>query len=308
MKNDKALELINVSKMFGDKKAVENISFHVNKNDIFGFLGPNGAGKTTTIRLILNLLTPDNGNILINGKQVDSKDSRNKVGVCLENEGLYENLTCRENLEFYDRVYNSKKNRGERIKKLVEQMGLIDSMDKRVFEFSKGMKKRLSIAKAMINSPEVIILDEPLSGLDAEGQELVKDLLKKLSSESTIFFSSHNLNDVQDICNKVAILNTSIIKFGDTVELLNNIKKVLIIELDQECKYEELKKLESINNIRKLTINKNKLMLEYDETVEIGNILYNINEIGYKILNIENKANTIKDVYFESLKGDKKND
>lgn len=308
MKNDKALELINVSKMFGDKKAVENISFHVNKNDIFGFLGPNGAGKTTTIRLILNLLTPDNGNILINGKQVDSKDSRNKVGVCLENEGLYENLTCQENLEFYDRVYNSKKNRGERIKKLVEQMGLIDSMDKRVFEFSKGMKKRLSIAKAMINSPEVIILDEPLSGLDAEGQELVKDLLKKLSSESTIFFSSHNLNDVQDICNKVAILNTSIIKFGDTVELLNNIKKVLIIELDQECKYEELKKLESINNIRKLTINKNKLMLEYDETVEIGNILYNINEIGYKILNIENKANTIKDVYFESLKGDKKND
>lgn len=307
MKNTKVLELINVSKTFSNKKAVDNVSFYVNKNDIFGFLGPNGAGKTTTIRLILNLLKLDSGNILINGKKVDSKNIRRTIGICLDNEGLYETLTCRENLEFYDRIYNSKENRKERIEALVIQMGLIESIDKRVFDFSRGMKKRLGIAIAMINNPEIIILDEPLTGLDPEGQELVKDLLKNLSTNSTIFFSSHNLSDVQDICNKIAILDKSIIKFGDTKELLNSGNKKLIIDIDKECNYDELKDLLLVYNIHKLTINKNRLTLDYCEDLEIGEVISELNRRDYKILNVENRSNTIKDIYFESVKGDKIN-
>lgn len=307
MKNTKVLELINVSKTFSNKKAVDNVSFYVNKNDIFGFLGPNGAGKTTTIRLILNLLKLDSGNILINGKKVDSKNIRRTIGICLDNEGLYETLTCRENLEFYDRIYNSKENRKERIEALVIQMGLIESIDKRVFDFSRGMKKRLGIAIAMINNPEIIILDEPLTGLDPEGQELVKDLLKNLSTNSTIFFSSHNLSDVQDICNKIAILDKSIIKFGDTKELLKSGNKKLIIDIDKECNYDELKDLLLAYNIHKLTINKNRLTLDYCEDLEIGEVISELNRRDYKILNVENRSNTIKDIYFESVKGDKIN-
>ncbi len=306
MKNNKVLELINVSKTFSNKKAVENVSFYINKNDIFGFLGPNGAGKTTTIRLILNLLKLDSGNIFINGKPSDSKNIRRRIGICLENEGLYENLTCKENLEFYDRIYNSKINREERIKKLADKVGLIE-INKKVFEFSKGMKKRLGIAIAMVNNPEIIILDEPLTGLDPEGQELIKEVLKKLSQESTIFFSSHNLNDVEDICNKIAIINTSIVKFGDTLELLNNVNKKLIIDLDKECTYKDLEVLDCIDNIQKSTINQNIITLEYKKDLEIGVIVSKLNNMGYRVLNTEKKLNTIKDIYFESLKKEENN-
>lgn len=300
MSNIKVLELIDVSKEFYNKKAVENISFHINKNDIFGFLGPNGAGKTTTIRMILNLLKQDTGTILINGKKADNR-LRNSIGVCLDNEGLYENMTCRQNLEFFDRIYNSKKGRKERIEKLVEKMGLIEDIDKRVAEFSKGMKKRLGIARALINNPEIIILDEPLSGLDPQGQELLKNIIKELSKESTIFFSSHSLSDVQDICNKVGILNTSIVKFGDINELLKKPEKNLILTVNKNCNYEEFKFLNSITGILQFSINKNEINIEYQDGLDIGKVTAKLNSMDYEILNIEKKSKTIKDIYFESL-------
>lgn len=301
MTKGKVLELKNVRKSFDGKNVIDNISFHVNKNDIFGFLGPNGAGKTTTIRLILDLLKLDQGSILINGEKISNKTSK-LIGVCLDNEGFYENMTCRENLEFFDKIYNNKNGREKRINDIALKMGLENSLDKRVHEFSKGMRKRLGIARAIIHNPEIIILDEPLAGLDPEGQELLKSIIKDLSKRSTIFFSSHNLGDVQDICNKIAILNKSITRFGDISDMLEELKSKLILTLNKNCTYEELNFILTIEGVTKLDVSNNKVIIEYKDNLDIGDIVVRLKTYNYRILNFEKDLKSIKDVYFESLK------
>ena len=217
------IEVQNLTKTFNGKTVLKDISFKVKEGEIFGYLGPNGAGKTTTMRIILGLLNPTSGNAFVLGQNLGENEAlRNKVGVLLENDGVYDKLSAYENLDYYAQLYGIS-DREEKIKNLLDFVGLSDRKDDKVGNFSKGMKRKLGLARAIIHDPEVLFLDEPSSGLDPEAQRMVRELILQLSKEKrTIFLNSHDLDEVQKVCSKIAILHGGTIKAYDKVENLRN--------------------------------------------------------------------------------------
>ena len=221
------IEVQNLTKTFNGKAVLTDISFKVKEGEIFGYLGPNGAGKTTTMRIILGLLNPTSGNAFVLGQNLGENEAlRNKVGVLLENDGVYEQLPTYENLDYYAQLYGLSDSieRKRRIGELLEFVGLSDRRNDKVGEFSKGMRRKLALARAIAHEPEVLFLDEPSSGLDPEAQIMVRELVLQLSAEMgvTIFLNSHDLDEVQRICSKIAILQSGEIKAHDTVKNLRD--------------------------------------------------------------------------------------
>jgi ABC-2 type transport system ATP-binding protein len=214
------IEVRELSKSFEDRWVLSNVSFRVEEGDIFGYLGPNGAGKTTTMRIMLGLLKPTNGEALIHGKDMGTDgDLRKRVGVLLEKNGIYDRLSAHDNLQYFARLYglNDIENR---IKEQLELVGLTDRRDQKAGKFSKGMKQRLGLARAMMHDPEIMFLDEPSSGLDPEAQKMMRDIIQEMSRKKkiTVFLNSHNLDEVQRVCNRIAILQHGTIRAYDTVE------------------------------------------------------------------------------------------
>jgi ABC-2 type transport system ATP-binding protein len=218
----KMIEVQKLSKEFNGKTILNGISFEVKEGEIFGFLGPNGAGKTTTMKIILGLLKPTSGNALVFGKNLGDNDNlRRRVGVLLENDGLYEHLSAYENLNYYAQLYSVSEIE-DKIKELLEFVDLLDKQNDKVGMFSKGMKRRLALARSIIHDPEVLFYDEPSSGLDPEAQKMVRDLILRLSKEKgkAIFLNSHDLDEVERVCSRIAIIQKGEIRAYDTVENL----------------------------------------------------------------------------------------
>jgi ABC-2 type transport system ATP-binding protein len=216
------IEVQDLTKKFNGKTVLRGINLQVNEEEIFGYLGPNGSGKTTTMRIILGLLKPTSGRALVFDKELGNNgDIRRRVGVLLENDGLYERLSAYENLSYYAQLY-SVSDMEEKIKSLLDFVGLSDRQSDRVGEFSKGMKRRLALARSIIHDPDVLFYDEPSAGLDPEAQKMVRDLILHMAKEKgrTIFLNSHDLDEVQRVCSKIAILQRGEIKAHDTFENL----------------------------------------------------------------------------------------
>lgn len=216
------LKTENLSKKFKNRYAVNNVNMTVNKGDVYGFLGPNGAGKTTSLKMMLGFLNPTNGDVFIYDKSI--KDNREEaltcVGAMIESPKFYGNLTGRKNLQIIAELYGQDtKNRIDEVLEIVE-MG--EAANKKVKEYSLGMKQRLGIARAFINNPDLIILDEPTNGLDPYGMKSIRELIVKLAKKynKTFIVSTHLLNEVEQMCNKVGIIhNGNLIKEMDMEEL-----------------------------------------------------------------------------------------
>lgn len=217
-----AIRAENLSKSFDGRAVLDNVSFSVEKGEIFGYLGPNGAGKTTTINLFLGLLTPDGGTATVNGADLGSDDeARRRIGVLFENNGFSERQSAYENLRYFANLYGIEDPEG-RIDKLLGMIGMSDRAYDPVGTFSTGMKRKLGIARAILHKPEVLFLDEPSSGLDPDAQRMVRDLILSLSEsdQMTVFINSHHLDEVQRICTRVAILAGGRIRAEDSVARL----------------------------------------------------------------------------------------
>ena len=219
MKN--SIEVINLSKSYKTKKAVNNISFKINENEIVGLLGPNGCGKTTTIGMILGLLKPTSGQVLINGKNIENNKisilhKMNFISPYIE---LPKKLTVKQNLIVYGKLYNIK-NLNERINFLSEKLRLGDLLDKITGELSSGQKNRVSLAKALINDPTVLLLDEPTAALDPETADFIRTFLEKLREEKkiSVLLASHNMDEVKRLCNSVMMMKDGNIVDGGTPE------------------------------------------------------------------------------------------
>ena len=218
------LEVINLEKNYQDKKAVENISFKVNQNEIIGILGPNGCGKTTTLGMILGLLKPSNGKILIDGIEIEKKrvyllDQLNFISPYIE---LPKKLTVKQNLEVYGRLYDVKKLK-EKINYLSEKFRLHKILDKLTGELSSGQRNRVSLAKSIINDPKILLLDEPTASLDPETGDYVRTFLEDYQNEkkASIILASHNMNEVERLCSSVLMMkNGLIIDSGNPLELI----------------------------------------------------------------------------------------
>jgi len=219
MKN--SIEVINLSKSYKTKKAVNNISFKINENEIVGLLGPNGCGKTTTIGMILGLLKPTSGQVLINGKNIENNKisilhKMNFISPYIE---LPKKLTVKQNLIVYGKLYNIK-NLNERINFLSEKLRLGDLLDKITGELSSGQKNRVSLAKALINDPTVLLLDEPTAALDPETADFIRTFLEKLREEKkiSVLLASHNMDEVKRLCNSVMMMKDGNIVDGGIPE------------------------------------------------------------------------------------------
>jgi len=227
-KDGRIVEAVGLTKIFKDfwmrskARAVDNLSFHIEKGELFGLLGPNGSGKSTTIKLILGLLNRTRGRLTVFGREPHDVAVKKYIGFLPEESYMYRYLNSRETLDYYGRLFGlDRATRRKRIEELLEWVGLSQVAHRPVGEFSKGMMRRIGLAQALINDPDFLILDEPTSGLDPIGTRQVKDLLVELRSRGkTILLSSHLLADVEDVCDRMAILYGGRIRAEGTAEEL----------------------------------------------------------------------------------------
>jgi ABC-2 type transport system ATP-binding protein len=218
------IEVENLTKYYGDLLAVDHISFRVRQGEVFGFLGPNGAGKTTTQRMLTTLLEPTEGRILINGHDLahDTYPVKRQMGLVPEESNVYTELTAWGNLMFTARLYRvSHRERTQRARELLRAFGLEEKREVKVEDFSKGMRRRLSIAMAIIHKPKLLFLDEPTPGLDAQSARAIRDLIRRMNAEgTTIFLTTHQIEEASQLCDRVAIINHGQIAAIDTPERL----------------------------------------------------------------------------------------
>jgi ABC-2 type transport system ATP-binding protein len=222
MKN--AIEVENLTKYYGDLLAVDHVCFEVRQGEVFGFLGPNGAGKTTTQRMLTTLLEPTEGRIVINGHDLahEAYPVKRQMGLVPEESNVYTELTAWGNLMFTARLYRvSHRERTERARELLQAFGLWEKRDVKAEDFSKGMRRRLTIAMAIIHKPTLLFLDEPTPGLDAQSARAIRGLIRQMNAEgTTIFLTTHQIEEASQLCDRVAIINHGRIAAIDTPERL----------------------------------------------------------------------------------------
>jgi ABC-type multidrug transport system ATPase subunit len=234
--SDKIIEVKNLIKSFGDFQAVKDVSFTVYKGDVFGFLGPNGAGKSTTIRCMLSLIKPDSGQISLFGKSLASSRSEilSRTGIIIEKPDFYKYLSAYRNLELFSGISGKPSSKKE-IYEMLDFVGLSGREKDNVGGFSHGMKQRLGIAQTLLHNPDLIILDEPTTGLDPQGIIDIRNLILKLRNEQhkTVLLSSHILSEIEIISNRMVIINKgkSVVE-GAVSELLNSEELIVNFELD----------------------------------------------------------------------------
>ncbi|ALV63300.1 ATP-binding transport protein [Thermococcus sp. 2319x1] len=300
----KAIEVENLTKSYGNLKAVDELSFEVYKGEIFGFLGPNGAGKTTTILSMLGLIIPDKGTVRILGNDVfrEPIKVKERIGFLPENATLYEELTAWGNLEFFANFYGfSKSEKEKRIEELLKLVGLWDVKYRKVKTFSKGMKQRLLLAQALINDPEVLILDEPTSGLDPEGAYLVKSIIREeRKNGKTVFFSSHVLSEVEELSDRVGIIVKGKLRaLGALEEIKREFMELEGYEIKVETK-QALPEIELSEIIRVERVGENKAIIfaKNDIREQLSELL---TRRGITIVSLEVEEPSLEDVFLRTI-------
>lgn len=230
-----SISIKNVSKFYGNQKAVNNINFEINSGEVVGFLGPNGAGKSTTMKMITTFIPQSEGKISICG--IDNLESpievKKKVGYLPELNPLYTNMYVKEYLLFLAKLHKIKKTK-ERVKEMIVSVGLEKEQNKKIGTLSKGYRQRVGLAQAMLHNPEVLILDEPTSGLDPNQLVEIRELIKSFGEDKTVLLSTHIMQEVEAICDRVIIINNGEIVIDDQIQNLNNNKEVQVIKVTFE--------------------------------------------------------------------------
>lgn len=267
---EKVIQISSLSKRFKDLLAVDELELHVNRGDVFGFLGPNGAGKSTTIRMMLSLVSPTSGTINIFGKSLleNRKEILTNIGAIVEKPDFYQYLPAIKNLEILAKI-SGKEVSSKRIIELLDLVGLKDRAGSKVKTYSHGMKQRLGIAQALLHDPELIVLDEPTTGLDPQGMKEIRDLILRLSKDEnkTIFLSSHILSEIELVANRMIIINKGKkIVEGEVSNLLNSNKVKVTVEVENIVTVKNiLETTKWLNQIESISANKININLEQNE-------------------------------------------
>jgi ABC-2 type transport system ATP-binding protein len=218
-----AIEIQELTRVFGERTAVDRLTLSIPPGQVFGFLGPNGAGKTTTVRMLAALIAPTSGAAWVNGHQVGSGDEaiRRSVGILTETPGLYDRLSAWQNLTFFARLYGADMARAAaQAERYLRMLGLWDRRDDKVGGFSKGMRQKIAIARALLHEPAIVFLDEPTAGLDPEASRMVRDFVKDLRAEGrTIFLTTHNLPEADELCDLIAVFRTRLVRVDTPANL-----------------------------------------------------------------------------------------
>lgn len=253
-----SIQVQNLSKSFGSQKVLNNISFEVNKSEILGFLGPNGAGKTTTMRIITGSLSYDQGQIKISDRDISENPifTKSKIGYLAEHNPLYQEMYVREFLDFTANIFKIE-NKKKKIDEMIELTGLKSEQNKKIKFLSKGYKQRVGLAHVLIHDPEILILDEPTSGLDPNQLREIRTLIKRTGQNKTVIFSTHIMQEVKALCDRVIILNKGSIvadcNIQDIDKYYNENLKSVLVEFENNIDIEALKKLLSIKHVESIS-------------------------------------------------------
>jgi ABC-2 type transport system ATP-binding protein len=300
----------NLTKMFNGVLAVDSVTMRVKEGEIFGLLGPNGAGKTTTIRMLSCLIANTSGIANVAGYDIGNKSEQPKirkiVGVLTENVGLYEELSAYDNLDFYGRFYKlGEQARKERIEYLLKMLGLWERKEEAAGRFSKGMKQKLAIARALVHDPQVLFLDEPTANLDPEASKTVRDFIVELKKEKrTIFLNTHLLEEAEKICDRVAILKTKLITIGTPEELRNSLSNRKVKVQLQKVNNSIVSAVERLGyDIVETTANSIVINLKEPEK-ENPAILRAIQDAGGRVVFVTEVGSSLEDVYLKIVRGE----
>jgi ABC-2 type transport system ATP-binding protein len=302
------IETENLTRKFGDLTAVDNLTLRVDKGEVFGFLGPNGAGKTTTVRILCCLIGKTSGRATIGDYEVGSQENALKVrkiiGLVPDNVGLYESLTAYENLDYYGTLYRrTDAQRKESNEYFLKLLGLWEKKDAMTGSFSKGMKQKLAIARALVHDPEILFMDEPTANLDPESAKTVREFILELKKQKkTIFLNTHNLDEAQRICDRIGILNTKLMAVGTPEELERSIhgrKTVIQLKQVNDAILDSLKKLQVKNLMRE----GNKLMVAVvNPEEENPDMVDAIVAAGGRVETVTVTSSSLEDAYLKLVK------
>jgi ABC-2 type transport system ATP-binding protein len=298
----------NLTRKFGNLTAVENLTLHVDEGEIFGLLGPNGAGKTTTVRMLCCLISKTSGSARIAGYEIGNKEDslkiRKIIGLVPDNVGLSEHLSAYDNLDFYGKIYDcTDAQRKESIQRFLEMLGLWEKRNILAGTFSKGMKQKLAVARALIHDPQILFLDEPTVNLDPESAKTVREFILELKKQKkTIFLNTHNLDEAQRICDKIGILNTKLRAIGTPQELEQSVsgrKTVIVLEQVNDVILNALKKL----SLKNLTRDDNKITFDVvDPDKENSVVAEAIVLAGGHVRSMNVEGSTLEDAYLKLVR------
>lgn len=299
-----AVRAINLTKYYEELLAVDHVNFEVKTEEVFGFLGPNGAGKTTTVRMLTGISKPTEGTAEIMGYNIQKQSVQAKelMGIVPDISNVYTDLSAWNNLIFTGRLYDIPKvEREERAKELLELFGLYDRRDDMVDGFSKGMKRRVCIAMALINKSSILFLDEPTTGLDVQSVLTIRDLIRKLNREGlTIFLTTHNMEEANQMCDRVAIINKGNIIAIDTPERLKRtIKELQLVEVSfQNVKRNLTNDLEKFSEATHVVKHGDKYRIYTDDPSTILSVVWNYAETnGLKVITVNTLGPSLEDVF-----------
>ena len=289
-----------LTKIIGDKTIVDDVSFELQRGEIFGFLGPNGAGKTTTIRMLVGLIKPTSGHVTICGfdQRNQFEDAMRCVGCIVENPDLYRFMTGRENLEHFARMLRAPRTEIERVAELVS---LAHRLDQRVGTYSLGMRQRLGIAQALLGDPKLLILDEPANGLDPAGIREIRELLRRLATERkmSIFISSHLLAEIELTCDRVAIIHKGrILREGSVRELISNRREM-------ELRVDDVARAAAIATNRNLTYrtDTDRIWIAIEEA-DAPPLIASFVEAGINVFHAQRRTQSLEEMFLEATGGE----
>ncbi|MFW5965866.1 MAG: ATP-binding cassette domain-containing protein [Persicimonas sp.] len=302
MSHELLLEAIGLEKTFRvgfwrrKVEAVRGVSFNVHRGEIFGLVGPNGAGKTTVMKMLTGLIFADEGQARLFGRPVSEVETRRRLGYLPENPYFYERLTARELVAYYGRLHGlDSRTISKRSDELLERVDLTHAADRPIGKFSKGMRQRAGIAQALVNDPDLVILDEPQSGLDPVGRKEVRDLLVELKEEGkTVFLSSHILPDVEAVCDRVAVMHEGTIREIGSLDELTSERQSTV---EFQVKDLEVEQAEAIAGVESASRQGNVVVLRCDGAIDVDRILDDISQHGGRIHSVTPHKENLEDVF-----------
>jgi ABC-2 type transport system ATP-binding protein len=298
-----SVKISNLLKIYGEQKAVNNISFEAKAGEILGFLGPNGAGKTTTMKIISCFVPKTSGTVSVCGYDVDKNDKevRSKIGYLPEHNPLYKDMYVREYLHFIAGLHKLP-NPMKRVDEMVELTGLTRERNKLISSLSKGYRQRVGLAQAMIHNPDVLILDEPTTGLDPNQLVEIRQLIRQLGKEKTMIFSSHVMQEVEALCDKVLIINKGEIVANDTLANLKakaKSQQLIYTEFEQSLNPAQIQQLANLGQIQ--TQNNKQIQLQIQSNQDQRKAVFQF-AVAHKLVLLEMRQETFKmDEIFQQL-------
>jgi len=295
-----SISVSGLTKIYDHQKAVDDISFAAGNNEIVGFLGPNGAGKSTTMKIITGYLAPDSGNAVVNEINVNTNplEAKKQIGYLPEGNPLYYEMYVREYLEFIAGIHHLKNGVKKRIEEVIDLTGLRIESNKKTGQLSKGYKQRVGLAAALIHDPKVLILDEPTTGLDPNQIVEIRQLIKELGKNKTVLFSSHILQEVESICDRIIIINKGKIVADDTLVNLQSSNKsanIVIIEFGKKINVDLLKNLDGVENAEE---NESLYTIQTSDPDKVKKLLLEFSiQNNLDILSLQSKSKSLEEVF-----------